>query len=171
MNKKILFNIIGFYLCWWISIYAAANENYYLGPLSVFLFLIIHIFKIMSYNKEIFFLLICYLIGFLIDTIFLRLEIIEYNGYLSDKFHVAPLWVTCLWVCFGSSISHSFRWFKRRYLTLAFLGSISGPIIYFSASKAGALNFSVNNFHLFSIGLCWSLFLPCIVFISDCLVD
>ena len=171
MTNKILFNIIGFYICWFISIYAAANANYYLGPVSVLIFLLIHIKKIINYNREILFLLICYFIGFFIDTFFLRFGVIEYKGILSSKFNVAPVWVTCLWVCFGTSISHSFRWFKRQYLYLALLGAISGPIIYYSASSSGALNFIVNNYHLLSVALCWSLFLPLIVFVSDRLVD
>ena len=50
MNKKILFNIIGFYLCWWLSIYGASIEYYYLGPISVILFLLVHFYKI-SYHK------------------------------------------------------------------------------------------------------------------------
>ena len=54
---------------------------------------------------------------------------------------------------------------------LTLLGAISGPIIYFSASKTGALYFNVNYFHLISIAVCWSIFLPLIVYISDRIVD
>tara|TARA_Y100000996_G_scaffold380062_1_gene333709 strand:- start:1094 stop:1618 length:525 start_codon:yes stop_codon:yes gene_type:complete len=170
INNKILFNIIGFYICWWISVYAATKEVYYAGPLIVIIFLFIHAFKVISYNTEILFLVICYLIGFLIDTFFLRLGIIEYKGLLPEKYNLAPVWVTCLWVCFGTSISHSFKWVRKQYKFLALLGAISGPIIYFSASKVGALLFNVNYYYLFVVGLCWSLFLPLIVYISDRIV-
>ena len=170
MSNKILFNIIGFYFCWWISIYAASKENYYIGPVVVIIFLFIHTFKVISYNSEILFLFVCYLIGFLIDTFFLRLGIIEYKGFLSENYQLAPVWVTCLWVCFGSSISHSFKWVKGQYKILALLGAISGPIIYFSASKAGALFFNFNYYYLLIVCACWSLFLPMIVYISDRMV-
>ena len=171
INNKILFNIIGFYVCWWISIYAAAKQNYYIGPIFVIIFLFIHIKKVINYNREIFFLLICYLIGFLIDTVFLRSGIIYYNGFLSENYNLAPFWVTGLWVCFGASISHSFKWVKRQYLTLTLLGMMSGPVIYFSASKTGALIINTNYYYLIIIGICWAFFLPFIVFISDRIVD
>ena len=171
MNSKIIFNIIGFYVCWWFSVFAATKENYYLGPVLVFIFLIIHVLKVINYNHEILFLFICYLIGFFIDTLFLRLGIIEFSGYLSENFNIAPLWVTGLWVCFGACISHSFKWFKRRYTILTLLGAISGPLIYFSASKVEVLIFNTSYYHLFSISFCWALFLPFIVFISDRIVD
>ena len=113
INKKILFNIIGFYICWWGSILGAANDNYFIGPLFVVIFLFIHSIKVMHYSNEILFLVICYFIGFLIDTIFLRLNIINFNGYLPENYRLAPIWVTGLWVCFGASVSHSFKWIKR----------------------------------------------------------
>ena len=170
MNNKILFNIIGFYICWWVSIYGAIREIYYLGPLVVIVFLSIHALKVISYNSEILFLIVCYLIGFFIDTFFLRLGIIEYNGFLSENYNLAPIWVTFLWVCFGSSISHSFKWVKKQYKFLALLGVVSGPAIYFSASKAGVLLFNLNYYYLFIVGACWALFLPLIVYISDRIV-
>ena len=58
MNSKVTFNIIGFYICWWFSIFAAANENYYLGPVLVFIFLKINVLKVINYNHEILFLFI-----------------------------------------------------------------------------------------------------------------
>ena len=141
MSKKILFNIFGFYFCWWISIYGASVEIYYLGPLSVLLFLFIHLYKIVYHKNEILFLIICFFVGATIDTLLLRFNVIEYDGFLPYYYDIAPLWVVCLWVCFGATISHSFKWVKRRYLLLSILGAMSGPIIYFSATKFNTLHF------------------------------
>ena len=63
MNNKTIFNIIGFYLCWWMSIYGAAIEIYYIGPVCVLLFLLVHYLKIIYHENEILFLLICLFVG------------------------------------------------------------------------------------------------------------
>ena len=172
MNKKILFNIIGFYLCWWLSIYGASIEYYYLGPISVILFLLVHFYKISYHKYEFYFLLICFLIGFCIDTFFLRYQIIDYEGYMPQNYNVSPLWVSFLWVCFGATIYHSFKWVKTRYTLMSILSAISGPIIYLSAAKIGVVTILQNsNLYIVIVSITWAVFIPLLVFISDKLVD
>ena len=164
MNKKILFNIIGFYLCWWLSIYGAYIGHYYIGPLSVIIFLFVHFYKIVYHKYEFYFLLICLLIGFCIDTFFLRYQIINYEGYLPQNYNVAPLWVAFLWVCFGATIYHSFKWAKTRYTLMGILSAISGPVIYLSAEKIGVLIILKNsNLYLIIIAITWSVFIPLLI--------
>ena len=81
LNKKILFNIVGFYLCWWASIFGAANNYFFIGPIFVILFLFFHFFYVINQKKEIIFILICFFIGLFIDTFFLRFNVIYYKGY------------------------------------------------------------------------------------------
>ena len=172
VNKKILFNIIGFYLCWWISIFGAANNYFFIGPVFVLFFLFFHFYYVVNQKKEIIFILICFFIGLFIDTCFLRFDVIDYKGTLPDNFNIAPLWVVSLWMCFGSSISHSFKWVKGNYIFLFFLGALSGPIIYASATKLEVLYFNYAIYiNLISVSIAWGLFLPLVVYISDMLVD
>ena len=172
INKKILFNIVGFYICWWGSIWGAVNNLFFIGPICVLLFLFIHLFKIVYNKNEILYLFICFILGFILDTIFLRLEIINYKGYLPLEYNLAPLWVVGLWVCFGATVLHSFKWIRRRYITLFILGAICAPIIYLSASRLETLNFVNENFYALSfVSLGWAIFLPFLIFLSDCIVE
>lgn len=172
INKKILFNIVGFYLCWWASIFGAANNYFFIGPIFVILFLFFHFFYVINQRKEIIFILICFFIGLFIDTFFLRFNVIYYKGYFPDNFNIAPLWVVSLWMCFGSSISHSFKWIKGNYILLFFLGAFSGPLIYVSATKLEVLYFHYAVYvNLIIVSIAWGLFLPLVVYISDKLVD
>ena len=172
LNKKILFNIIGFYFCWWASIFGATNKFYFIGPIFVSIFLLIHFLYVINQKKEIIFILICFFIGLLIDSFFLRFDIIHYKGYLPDNFNIAPLWVVSLWMCFGSSISHSFRWVKGNYMSLFLLGAVSGPLIYASATKLEVLYFNYAAYiNLISVSLAWGVFLPFVVYLSDKIVD
>ena len=171
-NNKILFNIIGFYLCWWISIFGAANNNNFIGPIFVLIFLLVHFLYVVNQKNEIIFILICFFIGLFVETCFLKFNVIDYRGYLPNKFNIAPLWVVFLWMCFGSSISQSFKWAKGNYFYLSLLGVVSGPIIYVSATKVEALyfNFSIY-FNLMSVSIAWGIFVPLVVYISDQMVD
>ena len=172
INKKILFNIIGFYICWWGSIFGAANDHFYIGPLFVLLFLFIHFYKIVYHKNEIAYLFICFCFGFIIDTIFLRMNIISYKGYLPDYFNIAPLWVVCLWVCFGATVYHSFSWVRRKYFTMSILGAMFGPLIYYSGAKLESLNFINNaNSNIKIVAIAWAILIPLLVFISDRLID
>ena len=172
INKKIIFNILGFYFCWWISIFGASNNYFFIGPFFVMLFLMLHFFYVINQKKEMIFILICFFIGLLVDTFFLRFNIIDYKGYLPDNFNIAPLWVISLWMCFGASISHSFKWVKGNYLLLSILGAVSGPLIYVSATKLEVLYFNYAIYiNLISVSIAWGLFLPFVVYISDKLVD
>ena len=172
INKKIIFNIAGFYFCWWISIFGASNNYFFIGPFFVMFFLMLHFFYVINQKKEIIFILICFFIGLLVDTFFLRFDIIDYKGYLPDNFNIAPLWVISLWMCFGSSISHSFKWVKGNYLLLSILGAVSGPLIYVSATKLEVLYFNYGIYiNLICVSIAWGLFLPLVVYISDKLVD
>ena len=172
INKKIIFNISGFYFCWWISIFGAANNYFFIGPFFVMFFLMLHFFYVINQKKEIIFILICFFIGLLVDTFFLRFDVIDYKGYLPDNFNIAPLWVISLWMCFGSSISHSFKWVKGNYFFMSILGAVSGPLIYVSATKLEVLYFNYAIYiNLISVSIAWGLFLPLVVYISDKLVD
>ena len=172
MNKKILFNIVGFYLCWWISIYASNSGFFFIGPIFVMFFLGIHFYKIVYHKYEFYFLLICLIIGFGIDTFFLKYEIINYKGYLPQAYNIAPLWVSFLWVCFGATIYHSFKWVKTRYTLMGILSAISGPLIYLSAAKIGVVTIlTTSNTYIVIISITWFIFIPLLIFISDKLVE
>lgn len=172
MNKKIIFNIIGFYFCWWATIYASYLEYYFMGPIFVVLFLGIHFLKIVYHKYELYFLFICLFIGFSIDTFFLKFNIISYKGYLPEVYNIAPMWVSFLWVCFGATIYHSFKWIKTRYLLMAILSAISGPLIYFSAENLEVVTvLSDTNLYIAIISITWFLFIPLLIFISDKLVE
>ena len=168
ISKKIIFNILGFYLCWWITVFGVKNSIFYIGPVSVVFFILVHLYKVMYDKKEIIFLFICFILGGIIDTILLRFSIVDYKGVLVDMYRLAPLWVMLLWLCFGATVYHSFRWAKRKYMSMFFIGAISGPLVYFSASKLGVVVFNTNLLLvLVPISIIWSIFIPFLIFISD----
>jgi len=171
MNSKIVFNIIGFYICWWSTIYGVSIDYYFIGPVVVLIFLTIHLYKIVNHHQENIFLLICFILGLLIETIFLNLDIIIHKGLLT-KFYIAPLWSIMLWVCFGATISHSFKWMSQRYIESSILGALSAPIVYFSFRTFGIIEFGNSNLITgILVSIIWGISIPLFIKISDKKLD
>ena len=83
INKNLvfyLFNWFSFYVYWVICIWGAGNNDYFRGPLIGALFIILHIVFIKDRFKEIKYILICILLGFIIQSLFYYLGILQYNG-------------------------------------------------------------------------------------------
>ena len=167
INFKIVFNIIGFYICWWSTIYSVSINYYFIGPLVIFLFLIIHFYRGVNHRKEDIFLLICFILGTIIETTLLNFNIIIHNGILT-KYHIAPLWSIMLWVCFGATLYHSFKWMSQRYIESSILGALLAPIVYFSFRSFGIVEFGNNNLITgVAVSIIWGLFIPLFIKISD----
>ena len=167
INGKIIFNVIGFYICWWLTIFGTSKGYYFTGPLSVVLFLVIHFYKVTNHKKEDLFLIICFFLGTLIETILLNLNIIIHKGILTE-YNIAPLWSISLWVCFGATIYHSFKWMSKQYIISSILGAMSAPIVYFSFRAFGVVEFGMNNIITgLSVSAIWCLFIPLFIIIAD----
>ena len=172
INYKIIINILGFYVCWWLSVYGAIQGEYFLGPKSLFFYIIIHFVFVVDNKIEYLYILICTLLAFLLDSILLNLNIIGYEGILSKKYNIAPLWVVSLWVSYALSIFHSFKILQKNYNSAKLLGFFSGPFIYFSFSQMGIIHFLFPPlFVLTLISILWIFMIPLYVYIADKLID
>ena len=169
---KNIINIAGFYTCWWLSIYGASQESYFLGPISLLIYMIIHFIFLTENKVEYRYILICSILAFLFDTFLLNLNLIEYRGFLSENYQIAPLWVACLWISFSLSIFHSFKILQKKYKQSMFLGVLSGPFIYYSLSKIGIITLLYSSVSiLILISISWMFIIPFYVFLADKLID
>jgi len=153
MNKNklyfYLFNWFSFYLYWILCIWGASKNEFYLGPIVGSLFIIIHILIIDNRLKEIKYIIICILSGFILQSIFYYLNILEYKGSIMfGKFLIVPPWILILWAGLGSTIFHSFNWIINKKVLGTVLAAICFPIIFYSADKWNAmiLNYEINSF-------------------------
>ena len=171
-NYRILSNLFGFYLCWWLSVYGAFQGNYFLGFYVLLIYLFFHFMYVKRYKNEFYYILFCFICGFLFDTLLLNLNIISYKGYLPNKYSMAPLWVSCLWISFGLSIFHSFKMLQKNYLLSIFVGFISGPVIYISFDKLEIIVFSIDQFYALAfISIVWMVLIPFYVYVADKIIE
>lgn len=171
MKNSIIINVIGFYICWWLTIYGAVSQFYYIGPLATSIFIIIHLNKVANHKKEDIFLLISFFLGIFIESLLLNLNIIIHKGVLVE-YKIAPLWAVSLWLCFATTLLHSFKWLSKRYIVSSLLGLLSAPMIYFSMYSLDVVDFGVSKmFVILFTSILWALFIPLFIYISDKILE
>ncbi|MDB4859865.1 DUF2878 domain-containing protein [Candidatus Marinimicrobia bacterium] len=171
MKNSAIINVIGFYICWWLTIYGAVSKLYYIGPVATFIFIIIHLGKLTNHKKEDIFLLISFFLGLFIETLLLNLDIIIHKGILV-KYNIAPFWSVSLWLCFATTLLHSFKWLSKRYLTSSLLGILSAPMIYFSMQSMDVVTFGADKIIVIIFtSFLWGLFFPLYIYISDRILE
>lgn len=171
MKNSVIINVIGFYICWWLTIYGAVSQFYYIGPLATIIFIIVHLKKITNHKREDIFLFICFFLGLFIETLLLNFNIVIHKGIFVE-YNIAPFWSVSLWMCFATTLLHSFKWLSKRYFTSSFLGILSAPMIYFSMQSMGVIEFGVDKYLvvIFS-SFMWGLFFPLFIYISDKILE
>ena len=166
--KFLIFNVISFYIYWWLCLIGSSRGDFFYGPLAALVYFIIHFFIIDNKYKEFKYIIICMILGILIETLMLQLNFIEYRGYLSSNYNIAPLWVIVLWMGFGTTVFHSFKWVLGKYKLSFLLGAIFTPVIYFSAYKIGSIAFNYNVLTSYLIlSLIWGFTLLLLIYIAD----
>ena len=165
--KKII-NVIGFYIVWWGCIFGVLNDYTYSGPILALLFIIIHMKFVAIESMEL--RLICYIsiLGTIVDTSFILLGLLGYEGGYGKNIPIAPLWVTSMWACFAMGINHSMVWLKNKYFLSTLLGIIFGPLVYLSGEKVGVIQFiSSFNLSVIVIAILWGLAIPIMYLINE----
>ena len=73
-------------------------------------------------------------VGFCLDTLWIHLNVLDFNGAT-----LAPVWIVVLWTALGLSLNHSMSVFLRRPLIGAILAGASAPLSYLSGAALGGV--------------------------------
>lgn len=75
-----------------------------------------------------------------------------------------PLWLTCLWVLFGTTMGYAMRVFHGRLWTSAAVGALFAPMSYFGGARlAGVPLMQPEWFALLLIALLWAVIFPLLI--------
>ena len=160
-----MINILGFQLSWWFCVLGVKYGYPYLGPFVMTLFILVHYLFYKINNLEFIFIFVCGLIGMLVDTFFINIDLIDYNGLTINN--IAPLWIISMWLGFAATINHSLSWLRKRYFFAFWLGFIFGPISYLTGVKFNALSFNVSIYSITVLSVAWGIVVPLLFFINE----
>ncbi|MDX1692378.1 MAG: DUF2878 domain-containing protein [Ketobacteraceae bacterium] len=106
------------------------------------------------------------LLGALAESFLLGTGSVTIPGQVRD---LPPLWLLCLWFCFGISTRYSLAWLRSfsRYKLLwqVLISAALAPFAYLGAEKLGAIELHDNS--LISIAVTWGVILPVCLLVTD----
>ena len=149
---KNIINLILFQFSWWVCVLGTSNGLSYIGPLFMFLFLVLHLFYLNPNFQEIKFVILIALIGTMVDTGLASTGVISYEGiYTHSTRYLAPLWITAMWAGFAATVNHSMYWLNNRSVAAFLLGAIFGPLSYLTGSKFDVIHFHTSILNILLI--------------------
>lgn len=160
-------NFVLFQACWFACVWGAANDYSWLGPFLVALSVPLQVFLLTErYREEFFFVIICGLTGFFLETILILVRVYSLPG--QTNILLCPPWMAALWFNFAMLVSISLSWLKGRYLLAGILGGLAGPVAYWGGEKLGALTVAdASGQGYLPLAVVWALALPALIYMHS----
>jgi hypothetical protein len=156
-----IFQIIAYYIAWFVCITFAAHHNNFAATLTVAVIIVLQIIW-QFYRKDtryLFIFTVCLtLVGCVIDTELVRLNIIRFNANPFVNF--TPPWMIAIWVCFAIVVFSALKKYMRHYFVLGILSFILFPLSYYLGAKLGAASFPNGEIKIIYLGIIWAFLFP-----------
>jgi hypothetical protein len=159
--KEWLPNAICFQLVWLAAVGGAAQGWWWAGPGALLLFALWQLPLSRWPRADLQLMLGAAAVGFLIDSLWVRLELMRFSTPLPWN-GVAPVWIVALWMGFALTLNHSLASLKRHPWLAAALGLVGGPLAYGVAERAwDAVDLSEPSWvSLLALGIAWAVVTP-----------
>lgn len=165
---QLLMNIVFFKIGWLSSVVGGANDMPWLGPLAVFVAVVLHLSVSHRPASELALILTCGLIGAAFDSALVSFGWVSYaSGVFSEG--LAPYWIITMWMLLGTTLNRSMRWLQGKPLLAAAIGAVSGPLAYVGGAKIGGIQFVDQAAALVMLSVGWAIVLPVLMYLASCL--
>lgn len=142
MSKPQIINFVAFQVLWFICV----QGNNLLSLAALLVYMAIH--HLWVSNRVIEWLSVFTLaaLGVAVESVIDTFKIIDFSGsypvaLTGLEFSIAPLWLMCLWVGFGSTLEHGMAWLKHRPIVRSVLVLFSIPSTYYVGAKFSGSSF------------------------------
>jgi hypothetical protein len=106
-------------------------------------------------------------IGALFDQSLFFTGVLNLDGWPAR----APLWMTCLWPVFATTLMHAFAGLQRKTLIAAVLGAGGGALSYMAGARLTDVEFASTLWGPMMIALSWAVLLPLLLKLAARLAD
>ncbi len=153
-------NFVAFQALWTANVVGAGQGYSLLGPLLLAAYLPVHFYLSGTRKQDLWLVVIAAVAGTLIDSTYAWAGWLDFHG-LGLVPHLAPLWITGLWVNFALTVNHSLRLLQGKPLLAALLGAAGVPLAYWGGTALGAATLQPPLWlALGGIALAWLLACP-----------
>ncbi len=102
------------------------------------------------------------LVGGLTDSALTLTGVFQFPGW---SLPVAPLWLWLIWALFATTLSHTLRWMRGRWIAAAAMGVLAGPGGWSAGVEYGVVTFGTPHAPLI-LAVVWGALLPGVVGLS-----
>ncbi|ALO45053.1 DUF2878 domain-containing protein [Pseudohongiella spirulinae] len=118
----------------------------------------LHMQWVRDKRREGIFLLLCLGIGFMTDLLLIQF------GVLTTGSVFPPLWLSCLWVLFGTTVGYALRIFHGKLWLCIAAGGLSAPLSYYGGARLADVGLLAPAWlALLVIGLVWAFVFPVLI--------
>ena len=161
-----LLNFVAFQIGWFAAVLGAANNVPWAGPLVIAGAIALHLGVVDRPREELALILICGLIGAVMDSVLVAAGWVAYpSGSIVD--FAAPYWIVAMWMLFATTLNLSMGWLKSRKLVGAAFGLIGGPLAYYTGFKLGGIEFVVFDTAIVALGIVWAIAVPVLLLLAE----
>jgi len=122
--------------------------------------LLLHFLLISRHLAEASLLLRVVILGWLVDTALFSANILTSDG----EAIFPPLWLSCLWLLFATTLNHCFVWFQQHKIVAMMVGAIAGPSSYYAGCQLSAIAMGEPPLtSLLIIALVWAVIFPVVL--------
>lgn len=155
-----LYNVISFYVIWYACVIGATFGFIKIAVVASFLLTLLHFFLTKKRNQDFIYLVLFFVIGFVVEKIFLFFSILNYpKNTLIWNLDGIPAWIIMLYIGFSTTINHSLLFMTHSSVFSFIFGSVGAAICYYLASLKGIIDFPHNYYSIAIIGLYWGIFM------------
>ncbi|MDG2045899.1 MAG: DUF2878 domain-containing protein [Halioglobus sp.] len=153
-------NVLMFNAAWFAIL---LTQSSVIAPMIVALSLFAH-FQVMGKGKpELLLIAGVTCLGFVIDQILFGMDVFN----LSGKAAPAPLWLTCLWPVFATTLMHAFDWLQGRIIVSSVVGAVGGCLSYIAGVRLTQIEFGSAMWGPLIIATLWAIIFPLFLKISE----
>lgn len=161
-----LLNFVAFQVGWFAAVLGAANNMPWAGPLVIAIVIGLHLRIVEEPRRELTLILICGLIGAVIDSLLVAAGWVSYPaGKIFDN--AAPYWIVAMWMLFATTLNVSLGWLKPRKIVGAVFGLVGGPMAYYTGFKLGGIQFLDFQAAMVALGVAWGAIVPVLLVLAE----
>jgi hypothetical protein len=159
---RALLSFLSFNLGWWVCALGPTYGYPWAGPALLPLWVGMHLYFSPTRLGEGAFFVVLATVGFVIDTVLLRLQVFQIGTEI-----FTPAWLVAMWVLLGLTFE-SMLPMRRHWALLCLAGVLSGPLSYIFAEAVDILGYSQPKWLMLSVhGVFWAGLLPLLFALRD----
>lgn len=153
-------NVLMFNAAWFAIL---LTQSSFIAPVIVILSLFAH-FQVMGKGKpELLLIAGVTSLGFVIDQTLFGMGVFN----LAGKAALAPLWLTCLWPVFATTLMHAFDWLQGKLILSSVVGAVGGCLSYIAGARLTLIDFGSALWGPLIIAALWAIIFPLFLKISE----